>query len=310
MKCDRVAVCSRSFSNNEQLRGKLLESYPNTRFNDSGATLVGGDLVSFIGHAEKVIVGIEEMSASEFRALSSLKVIAKYGVGLDKIDLAAAKRFGIKVGWRPGVNALSVAELILSHILMAVRKSRKSFINACNGDWDQVQGNLLTGKSVGILGCGHVGKQLVRLLKPFIVEIHGYDIANLEEYYSDNCIVPHYTIESLLQSVDVLVLAVPLSEATLMLIDHERLGLLRDGSVLINCARGGLIDENSLDREITSGRLTVGLDVFEQEPSMRLNKWKDYSNFFMTGHIGGSSVEAVEAMGLAAIENLDSNFIT
>ena len=300
-----VAVASRSFSKHPVLRAKLLEHYPDAKFNDKGLSLSGDSLVEFlIGH-EKAITALEVIDDSILSKLPDLKVIGKYGVGLDMIDLHAMKGRGVKLGWTGGVNKRSVSELVISFSVYLLH--RVAFANAevRNGEWYQVKGRQLSECTFGIVGCGHVGKDLVKLLKPFGCNILAHDIIDFKEFYQENNITS-VGLDELLQKSNVVTLHLPKNDSTNNILNKDRLQMLKKDAILINLARGGLLDETAL-KEMLSTKSIAGaaLDVFSVEPPVDTD-FAHLDNVLITPHIGGSTEEAILAMGLAAIEGLEN----
>ena len=181
----QVGVTSRSFSKNHFLRNELLKKYPNTKFNNDGNSLRGDKLVKFLSDCDKAIIALEILDRKSLIKLPKLSVIGKYGVGLDKLDLNAMSELNIKIGWTPGVNSRSVSELTLGFMISSLRKLRLCENNILNENFSQIQGNNLTNKVVGIVGCGNVGKDLVRLLKPFRCKILVNDIIEYNDFYKE-----------------------------------------------------------------------------------------------------------------------------
>ena len=169
----RVAVTSRSFSKNPVLREELLQRYSNVTFNDAGASLSGEALHAFLAGHEKAIVALERIDAVLLAELPDLKVVSKYGVGLDNIDTHALRSHGKRLGWRGGVNRRSVSELALGLMIALLHCVPQATTEIRSGLWRQINGRQLTGKTIGIIGCGHVGKDLVLLLQPFSCRIRG-----------------------------------------------------------------------------------------------------------------------------------------
>jgi len=300
-----VAVASRSFSKHPILRGKVLESYPDAKFNDKGLSLSGDSLVEFLSGYEKAIIALEVIDDSILSKLPDLKVIGKYGVGLDMIDLYAMKVRGVELGWTGGVNKRSVSELVISYSIYLLH--RVAFANAevKKGEWYQVKGRQLSDCTFGIVGCGHIGKDLVKLLKPFDCNILVHDIIDFKEFYLENNITS-VGLDELLQKSDVVTLHLPKNDSTNNILNKGRLQMLQKDAILINLARGGLLDESAL-KEILINKNIAGaaLDVFSVEPPID----KDFAhleNVLITPHIGGSTEEAILAMGMAAIDGLEN----
>jgi len=304
----KVAVCSRSFSIHPVLRAELLARYPRVTFNDAGAKLTGDSLVEFLSGHDKAIIGLEIIDASLLSRLPELKVISKYGVGLDMIDLSAMRACGKRLGWTAGVNRRSVSELVIAFALAMLRHVPQANREVCAGTWRQHVGGLLTGRTVGIIGCGHVGKDLVLLLKAFECAILAHDIIDFPDFYAAHGVTP-VSLDALLRQADVVTLHVPLDQSTRGMLDARRLALLKPSAVLINTARGELVDEVTLKGMLMNGRLAAAaFDVFAMEPPQD-RELLSLPKFLATPHIGGSAEEAMLAMGRAAIEGLDDNEI-
>ncbi len=300
----RVAVTSRSFSRHPVLREELLARYPETTFNDQGVKLEGAALVNFLGGHDKAICALEVLDEVLFAALPELKVVAKYGVGLDMIDLQAMQRHGVKLGWTGGTNKRSVSELVISLAIALLRHVPKASRQAQAGNWRQQVGRQLSERTVGIVGCGHVGKDLAILLGAFGCRVLAHDIRDFPEFYAANQIEP-VTLEALLGEADIVTLHLPLDDSTRNMLCAERLAQMRPEAILINTARGNLVDETALKAMLKSGRLAgVAFDVFATEPPEDA-ELLGFDNFIVTPHIGGSAEEAILAMGRAAIRGLD-----
>jgi phosphoglycerate dehydrogenase-like enzyme len=300
----RVAVCSRSFSKNPILRAELLARYSQVTFNDAGTQLAGDALVEFLKGHEKAITALEVIDASVLSRLPELKVIGKYGVGLDMIDMAAMRKFGKRLGWTGGVNRRSVSELVIAFAIAMLRHVPAVHREVVSGTWRQHVGSNLTGKTIGIVGCGHVGKDLVPLLKVFDCPILVNDILQFPDFYAAHSIEP-VGLESLLRRADIVTLHVPLNASTRGLLDADRLSLMKPTAVLINTARGEVIDESAVKHMLVEKRLAAAaFDVFAVEPPAD-RELLALPNFLATPHIGGSAHEAILAMGRAAIQGLD-----
>jgi phosphoglycerate dehydrogenase-like enzyme len=303
-RCEKVAVCSRSFSKNPILRAELLTRYPNVTFNDAGVQLGGDTLVEFLKGHEKAIIALEVIDEEILSRLPELQVIGKYGVGLDMIDLTAMRRYGKRLGWTGGVNRRSVSELVISVAIAMLRHVPAANREVLSGVWRQHVGGNLSGRIVGVVGCGHIGKDLVPLLNAFGCAVLANDIEEFPAFYAQHG-VESVTLETLLRKSDVVTLHVPLNDTTRGLLDARRLALLKPDAILINAARGGLVDERELKRLLIEKRIAAAaFDVFADEPPLD-RELLSLPNFLATPHIGGSSHEAMLAMGRAAIEGLD-----
>lgn len=299
----RVAVLSRSFSAHPILRAELSAEYPDVTFNETGKTLAGDELLAFVAGHDGVIVALEKLDAEALAKMKGVTIISKYGVGLDNVDLKAAARLGLKVGWTGGVNRRSVAELAIGQMLVVLHRAQEAASEVRAGTWRQLKGRELRGRTVGILGCGHVGKEVARLLRGFECRVLTHDIRDFPEFYAAEKVEP-MTLAELLERSEVLTVHLPHTKATHNMLDAAALARLPRGAVIVNLARGGIVDEDALLASVKSGHIAgAALDVFANEPpknkELLLNP-----NIVGTPHIGGSAEEAVLAMGRAAIAGL------
>jgi phosphoglycerate dehydrogenase-like enzyme len=302
-----IAVTSRSFSKNKVLRENLLSKYSRVTFNDKGLKLEGNALVNFLSGHKKAITALEEIDENLLSQLPELKVISKYGVGTDMIDIDAMQKYGVRLGWTGGVNRRAVSELVISFAISLLRHVPKAHREILSGSWRQHIGGNLSGRTFGIIGCGFVGKDLVKLLEPYGCRILVNDIKNYPGFYKQHNIEA-VGKEELLEKADIISLHVPLDDTTKNMLTSQRLALMKPSAILINIARGGLLDENALKNMLKNGKLGgAALDVFATEPP---NDYEllELPNFIATSHIGGSSEEAILAMGIAAIDGLNSHF--
>jgi len=307
-KKTKVVVCSRSFSKNKILRNELLSKYQYVTFNDEGLKLNGDSLIKFLNGHDKAITALERVDDYILSKLPSLKVISKYGVGLDMIDMAAMQKYSKYLGWTSGVNKRSVSELVISFAIALLRHVPAAHREVLSGTWRQHIGGYLSGRTVGIIGCGHIGKDLIPLLQAFGCNVIVNDIIEQPEYYKDNN-VGSVTLDYLLTHSDIVTLHVPLDDTTHQILNKQRLSLLKPSAILINAARGDLIDEAYLKKMLVNNELAAAaLDVFTVEPPDDI-ELLSLPNFLVTPHIGGSAEEAILAMGRAAIKGLDDNSI-
>lgn len=295
-----IAVTSRSFSRHPVLRSELLERYGNVTFNDDGLSLAGDALVDFLRGKAKAITALEPIDDSLLGRLPELRVISKVGVGIDMIDLDALRRHNVRLAWTPGTNSRSVAELVVGLAIALLRGIVQGNEDVRAGRWQQRKGTTLSGKTVGIVGFGAVGADLASLLRGFGCRIVVADVRPIAE--PD---VEQLELDELLRTADVVSLHVALDESTRNLLGRDRLSLLRPEAVLINTARGGLVDEEALRELLAAGRLAgAAFDVFAVEPPGD-SELLGLPSFLATPHIGGSTEEAILAMGRAAIAGLD-----
>ena len=303
MKADPlIAVASRSFSSNAQLRAQLLDAFGNCRFNDAGLRLSGDSLAEFLDGAAGAIVGVEPIDGPLLSRLPHLRVLSKFGVGLDSIDVNELSRRNIFLAVNAGTNSQAVAELALLLSMAALRRLPEALENTRTERWSTVTGRLLAGKTVGLVGVGHVGRAFIELLRPFKCRVLGFDMA--PDRTTD---ISYVTLPELLSLSDVVSVHLPLTAATQGFLGADQIALMKDRSVLINTSRGSVIDEGALCAALKAGGISAaGLDVLEHEPP---DSWElaRLPNVVLTPHIAGSSEESNMAMGLAALKGLVAN---
>lgn len=306
MSSARIAVAARSFARNAALRAELSARYSNVTFSESASVLTGAELVRLLRGHDSAIIGLEPIDDGILSQLPELKTISKYGVGLDGLDIEAIAKRGIKLGWAGGVNRRSVAELTLSFAIALLHRVPETAFALRNNDWQKLVGRQLTGRTVGIIGCGFVGQDLVSLLQPFGCRVLAHDIRDYPDFYRTNQVTP-VALAELLSASDIVTLHVPLDGSTRGMIGGAELARMRQGAFLINAARGGLVDEEALADALERGHLAgAACDVYAVEPDAH-PRLLSLPTFIGTPHIGGSTQEAQLAMGRAAIEGLEKN---
>lgn len=302
-----IVVTSPSFSSNLVLQKEILTYFPQSTLNLSGKRFNKEELISYIKNADGIIVGLEVIDDEVLDASPHLKIVSKYGVGLNNIDLDACKRRGIQIGWTGGVNRLSVAEMTLGYMLMFARNLYITANQLKNGQWNKSGGFQLSGKTVGIIGVGHIGKELVRLLKPFNCEILVNDIMDQTEYYQEYGL-KEVSKETLFKNSDIVTIHTPLDNTTENLVTIDILKSMKPSAFLLNSARGGIVNENDLKYALQKGIIAgAAIDAYMEEPPTD-KEFLSLPNLICTPHIGGNAKEAVEAMGLSAINHIRGFF--
>ncbi len=238
-----------------------------------------------------------------------LKMIQRTGVGLDSIDLEYLKTSSIPLYVNQGINAQSVAEHALLLMLACLRKLTVINANTKAGVWKKqeqgVQTYELHGKTVGIIGMGNIAKRLVALLKPFGVYILYYNLfRESEEYEFENC-MQFVSIEELIGAADIISINCALTDETRDLINADRIAMMKDGAIIINTARGGIVNAADTAAALASGKLAfVGMDVHESEPIAEDYPLKASENAILTPHIAGVTHDAFSAMIRDAFRNI------
>ena len=238
----------------------------------------------------------------------TLKVIANLSVGVDHIDLAAAERFGVHVLNTPDVLSEATAEVAMMLILNACRRAYESDHLVRSGQWTgwtptQMLGLGLTGRRLGILGLGRIGQQLAKRAAPFGLEIHYHNRRQLPPETEAGALY-HASSDSLLRHSDILVIAAPSTPELKGFLDARRIALLPQDAVVVNVARGDMVDDEALIEGLTSGKLfAAGLDVYRGEPNLD-PRYRALPNAFLASHIGSATVDTRDAMGFLLLDVL------
>lgn len=299
------AVANESIARHPGMRSEVLKAYPQARFNDGNHRMNEDETIAFLKGCDAAIVGFEPINERTLSALPELKTIGKYGAGCETIDFAALKRHGVKFGYTWGANRLAVAELTLGFMLMGLRHVMALNLAMRAGERPRIRNGLfLTGRTVGIHGCGHIGKEVVRLLAPFNCTILACDIKDYADFYKKWNVTP-VSHDELLARSEVLTLHLPKTKQTLGLYSREVLKKLQPGTVLINCCRGGIVDEDALLEQLNAGALMAAcFDVFAIEPA-QCDNLLAHPNFLASPHIGASTEETRILMVRAALNGLN-----
>jgi phosphoglycerate dehydrogenase-like enzyme len=307
MRVTKIGVTNGLFARHAVLRSELLAQYPDSVFREGVSKPTEDEVIELLRDRDGAIIGMEPITERVLAALPNLKVIGKMGIGCDTLDFDALRKHEILFGYTPGTNRLAVAELTLCYMIAGLRWVMQLNIAMRNGERPRMKlGKGLTGRTVGIHGCGNVGKEVVRLLKPFDCEILAYDIADYSEFYAANG-VKAVTLDELLERSEVLTLHLPKTKETIGLYDEKMLARLHPDCVLINTCRGGIVDEDALYERLVANKLWAAcFDVFAIEPAVN-DKLINLPTMLASPHIGAASDEARIAMGMAAIDGLSEN---
>jgi D-3-phosphoglycerate dehydrogenase len=282
----------------ELLRAAGFEIRPNPH----GRTLTTDEARAHLDGVVGLVAGTEKLTGPLLRELSGLKAISRVGVGIDGVDVATARELGIAVHNTPAAHVDSVAELTLGGLLAVLRRipAGDSAIRA--GRWDKPMGRLLRGRTVGLIGFGQVARALARTLRTFDCPILVTDL--VEDAAAAAALGARYVgIDELVEKSDVVSLHVPYSKGAHHLLDAARIGRLRTDAVVVNTARGGLLDEAALAGFLTANPAAAAyLDTFEKEPYT--GPLAALPNVVLTAHIGSYARECRVQMELEAVENL------
>jgi phosphoglycerate dehydrogenase-like enzyme len=304
LKTCRVLVTPTSFGKNDPHLFSEIESQAGeVIYNPTKRPLTSTEVRNLLPGVDGYLAGLDTIDQHALEAADKLKVIARYGVGLDNVDLACAKEKGITVTYTPGANAISVAELTIGLILCLARHIPKAAAATRLGEWPRWSGMTLQGKSVGLVGLGAIGKQITLRLAGFDCRILAYDPYPDLEFISNHK-VGLLMMDDLLHQADFVSLHLPLLPDTREIVNAEFLSNMKPGSYLVNTARGELIHEASLIKALQSGLLAgAALDVFSTEPPSATNPILTLPNVIVTPHSASHTDGATNAMGWMALND-------
>lgn len=270
--------------------------------NPYGRKLEYSEFVELIKDAVGLIAGTEKITAELIRKAPKLKVISRYGVGMDNIDLEAAKKHGIIVRSTPEAPSQAVAELAMALMLNVSRRIGEADRNMRKNNWTQLMGRLISGKNLSIIGLGRIGKKLVTLVQPFGMKIFAYEPYPDNDFLSKNKITL-LPLNEVLSQGDIISLHLPLSDMTFHMIGKKELSFMKRDAVIINTSRGGLIDEFALAEALKNGSIGgAAIDTFETEPYK--GDLTTFENVILTCHMGSSAMETRKQMEIETVNNL------
>ncbi len=294
---------------------KLMAFSDDLVFNPTGKPLSEDELIPLLKDCEGYLAGLDSVTEKVLDNCKGLKVISRYGVGYDRVDLNAASEKGIIVTNTPGANSEAVGELTFALILSLARNITYLDRKTKEGQWVRSTGIELKGKTIGILGLGAIGKVVARCAGGFEMKVMAYDpYINLQ--YCEEHDIKSSTLDEIFKNADVISLHLPLNDETKHIINAQSLEKMKDGVIIINASRGGIIDEDAAHSALESGKIGgIGLDAFEIEPPVN-SPLLTLSNVVATPHTGAHTEEASSKMAEMAVDNLiacltgtDCNFI-
>ena len=304
-----IVVVSRKLP--QAVEDRLHRDY-NPRFNDEDRLYTNDELIALASGAAGIVACPTDGLAADViaRLPDTIRVIANVSVGVDHVDLHAARERGIAVTNTPGVLADATAEVTILLLLGAARRASEGERLVRAGEWNTwspsfMVGTQVTGKRLGIIGMGQVGRVTAQRARGFDMTIHYHNRRRLPPDLEAGATY-HQTPEALLPHCDFLALHCPATAETQRLLNAERIALLPDGAIVVNAARGSIVDEAALMAALRSGKLgAAGLDVYDNEPHID-PAFAQLSNTFLLPHIGSATRETRDAMGFRALDNLDA----
>lgn len=298
-----VASCSATFGIFDTTALSRLEAAGCTvRINPYGRPLSGDEIVEFACDCDAIILGNDRLDAHTIDRLPLLRIVARHGAGFDNIDFAEAVRRGITITNTPGANREETADLTFALILDLARMITQTVTQLKSGVWNKIPGRSLYGKTIGIIGVGAIGMAVAARAMGFGMDILGYDIVQRDEASRYGLL--YTSLNELLEKSDVVSIHTPLTSATRNLLGARELRRMKEGALLINTARAGIVRESALERALVTGGLGgYAMDVYEREPPT-LPKFCEMPNVLTTPHIGSATLEANCRMGDMVADNI------
>lgn len=300
----KVLVTPRSYGKtNPELFEQLKNAGLEVVRNETGGILDKETMKRLLSDCDGLIVGVDPVDAEVISAAPKLKAVAKYGVGVDNIDTAVCQARGIPVSRTVGANSAAVADYAMALILAVARKTVLIDSHCRQGDWKKITTQDLSGKTLGLLGLGAIGKKVAARAQGFDMQVMAYD-PYWDEAYAAAHNIRKATAEEIYRQCDVISLHLPLLPSTRNTIGGAELAMMKPNTILVNTARGGLIDENALLDALEGKKIYgAGIDAFEEEPP-KDPRWFRLENVVLGSHCAASTVGASETMGRMATENL------
>ncbi len=268
-----------------------------------GKGLSEDELIALIGGVHGLLTGVDQVTAKVINAADELKVISKFGTGVDNIDVTAATEKGVVVTNAPGMNSDAVADMTLSLILSVARRMPFANDQVRKGNWPLIVGTEICNKTLGLIGLGEIGKRVALRAGGFNMEILAYELLPDEQFFQELGI-KRVPLDRLLRESDFVSIHVPFTSETKDLIKTEQLEMMKPTAYLINTARGGIVDENALRDALQSGQIAgAAFDVFKEEP-LKEKALIELDNFIATPHISPFTKEAIENAEKLSAQNI------
>lgn len=302
---DRVLLTTTSFQDTPGDHHRLLESAGFEIVRERGP-LPESRMLELAGDFDAFLCGDDEITAKVIeKALPRLRVISKYGIGLDKIDVAAATAKKIPIGFCPGVNHTTVAEHTFGLLLALFRHIVTECNHVRSGEWTRLTGHELAGKTIGIVGLGRIGKEVAKRARAFEMKIAAFDLYWDEAFAAEYGVKRADSIEEILGRSDIVSLHTNLTDQTRHMVNRESIARMKKGVVILNCARGELVDTAAMVDGLTSGQVGgYGADVLDSEPPPADHPLFFTPNTVLTPHIGSRTHESVGRQATMATQNL------
>lgn len=300
----KILITPRSFGKEDpQIFDFLVDKGLELVRNETGGILTKAQLMDAISDCDGVIVGVDPLDRDVLNAAVKLKAISKYGVGVDNIDVQAAEARGIPVSRTAGANSEAVADYTMALMLAVARKVVMIDRSCRQRDWKKSMTRDISGGTLGLVGLGAIGKLVARRASGFGMQCIAYDPYWDEDYAKANKIT-RVSVDEVYRTADVITLHVPLTSQTRHMVGKRELALMRPDAILINTARGGLLDEDALLDALEKNAIYgAGIDAFAEEPPTN-PRWYQLDNVVLGSHCAASTYGAAYSMGRMAAQNL------
>lgn len=301
----KVLITPRSYGtyNIEELKNMFLSHGIQPIFNPYGRIMKEDEMIREIQDVDGLIIGVDPLNHTILQSAQKLKAIAKYGVGVDNIDCEYACAKGISISRTVNANSEAVADFSMA-LLMAVARRVVEIDSGCHKeDWSKKEALDIYNKKIGILGLGAIGRAVIKRAKGFDMKIYGYDIVKDEQYIKENGI-SFTNINTIIQECDFISLHLPLTKDTKYILNKDNLKFAKKNLILINTARGGLLNEHDVYELRKANKLYgIGIDAFEHEPANDSLLLK-LPNVIVGSHSAASSQGAITKMSTMATKNV------
>jgi len=291
----------------KRLRKLFINSNFNIKVVKTTQSLKEKDLLKLVENIDGILCGDDEINEKVLKKANKLKVLSKWGTGIDSIDLEACKKLNIKVYNTPGAFTESVATQALALILNFNRKILQNHNNIQKGIWNKLEGLTLVKKNIGIIGLGNIGLRIAELLVPFNSKVFGNDIKKISKKKLKKFKISFKSKNFIYQKSDIIILATDLNDTTKHLINSKLSKLIKSKPLIVNIARGPIIEEKALifllQKKIIKGAC---LDVFEYEPLTKKSKLTKFNNVILTSHNAFNTKDEVNKVHLNTYKNLIS----
>src|SRR5882724_9514964 len=304
LKKYRVLVTPTTFGlYDKRLRQELEAAVGEVFYNERGRPLASSEMQELLAGCDGFLAGLDRVDSTALESADRLKVIARYGVGVDNVDLETAARKKITVTNTPHANAVSVAELTIGLLLSLARSIPEAAESVREGKWPRLHGRVLESKVIGLIGFGSVGRAVAQRLQPWQLTLLAFDPFG-DKAVAQSSDVRLVEMEELIRGADFVSLDAPLLAGTRRMVDVDFLSRMKRGACLINTARGELVDQDALLSALDSGQVGgAALDVYEHEPPPADSPLRRHPRLIATPHCGAHTDGAADGMGRQSLQD-------